>query len=263
MHRKRVIVAFLLGPLLCAYVLFLPGYFFLILLAAASSVALAEFYSMTEVGGGLKYTGLVLSAALLALDYYLPSYFSEGILLCVLAFLTVRLFMTRDPSRSVAQVSASVLGMVYIPGMLAFQFGLVRHNPAFIVMLYIAVWFSDSAAYYVGKGLGKKKLYVEVSPNKTVAGAYGSVLGGILGALLVRFVLIAALPLEQTVLIGACIGTSTIVGDLAESMLKRDAGIKDSGTLLPGHGGLLDKIDGVTFAGPVMYWLCRGLGLIN
>ena len=118
------------------------------------------------------------------------------------------------------------------------------------------MWVSDSVAYYAGKGLGKRKLYTAVSPHKTIAGAVGSVAGGALCALLLSY---AFIPL----LIGIIIGVTTIIGDLVESMLKRDAGIKDSGVLIPGHGGILDKIDGVLFGGPILYFLLSAIGIAH
>jgi phosphatidate cytidylyltransferase len=263
MHRKRVIVALLLMPLLYGYVMYLPPVFFLCLLVLASGAALVEFYTLTKVEGVMRYASVMMGSALLIVRFYAKGQFAEGLLLCILLVMAVRLFSVRDPSDSVPQVSAAVLGLVYIPGLLAFQLDLAQRSPVWIILLYASVWAADSAAYYVGKGIGKKRLYEEVSPNKTVAGAYGSVCGGVLGAVVIWSLLMPTLSLGQAALIGACVGTTTIIGDLVESMFKRDAGIKDSGTILPGHGGLLDKLDGVTFAGPAMYWLCLGLGLIQ
>jgi phosphatidate cytidylyltransferase len=114
-------------------------------------------------------------------------------------------------------------------------------------------------AYYIGKGFGKRKLYVEMSPNKTVAGATGSVIGGATGALLLQTVIVPQLTAPSAVFAGIMIGIVTIVGDLVESMFKRDAGVKDSGGIIPGHGGVLDKVDGALFAGPVLYWILTGI----
>jgi phosphatidate cytidylyltransferase len=118
-------------------------------------------------------------------------------------------------------------------------------------------------AYYVGKGIGKRKLYPEISPNKTVAGAVGSLIGGVVGAALIKATLLNHISPLQTGIIGGAVGFSTVIGDLVESMFKRDAGVKDSSHIVPGHGGVLDKLDGVTFAGPVFYWVCLALGLVR
>jgi phosphatidate cytidylyltransferase len=110
----------------------------------------------------------------------------------------------------------------------------------------------------VGKGLGKRKLYREVSPNKTMAGAGGSLIGGMAGALILGTLLVPQLGIVPALFIGLTVGVISVIGDLVESMFKRDAGVKDSGTLIPGHGGILDKIDGSLFTGPILYWLLKG-----
>jgi len=134
-------------------------------------------------------------------------------------------------------------------------------GPAWIIFLYGTIWGADSAAYYIGKGFGKRKLYESMSPNKTIEGGVASVVGGAICALLLQRILGVGLAPGLALVVGALVGGVTIVGDLVESMFKRDAGVKDSGTIIPGHGGLLDKIDGVLFAGPVLYWAVRALGL--
>jgi phosphatidate cytidylyltransferase len=174
--------------------------------------------------------------------------------------MALRLFLKRDPESSISAVSAAVFGLIYLPGLISFQLSIVKTGPSWIILLYTSVWAADSMALYVGKTIGKRKLYPEISPNKTIEGAVGSVLGGIVGAAFIKWTLLSHLTILQAVIIGLAVGFSTIAGDLVESMFKRDAGVKDSSHLLPGHGGVLDKLDGVTFAGPVFYWVCTGLG---
>jgi phosphatidate cytidylyltransferase len=102
-----------------------------------------------------------------------------------------------------------------------------------------------------------------VSPHKTVAGAAGSVIGGVLAVFILKAVLLPLLTVSSALIIGVIIGIISIIGDLVESMFKRDAGVKDSSTLIPGHGGILDKIDGALFAGPVLYWMLIILRIIE
>jgi phosphatidate cytidylyltransferase len=263
MHYKRVIVAAILVPLLYFYVMYLPAEYFLFLMVFVSTIALIEFYAMFRIGPALKYAGIACGAALLAVFFTERHFFVDILLLSALGLMGLRLVTKRDPSSSLADVSAAVLGLLYIPGLLTFQLDLVRNGPAWIAMLYVSVWVSDSLAYYIGKGFGKRKLYVEVSPNKTVAGAVGSLAGGAIGAVFIRFAMLHQVSLQHSILLGTTVGGASIVGDLVESMFKRDAGVKDSSNILPGHGGVLDKIDSVTFAGPAFYWLSVGLGLIN
>jgi len=263
MHCKRLIVACIAVPLFFLYVMYLPAEYLLFLLVLVSSLALIEFYGMFRLQPALRYTGVVCGAAMLAVFFAAKHFFFDVVLLCAIVVMGLRLFLTRDPASSLSEVAAVILGLVYIPGLLTFQLSLVKSGPVWIILLYVSVWVSDSAAYYVGKGFGRRKLYPEVSPNKTVAGAVGSVIGGGAGALLVRYALMRQISPYHAVLLGFAIGLASIVGDLVESMFKRDAGVKDSSNLLPGHGGILDKLDSVTFAGPVFYWLCAGLGLIG
>ena len=263
MHLKRLIVAIILVPLFYLYVMRLPAEYFLFILIFFSTVGLMEFYSMFRIQGLLRYAGIFWGALLPAVFFIQTGLVADILLLAVLTITAMRLLFKRDPAGSLSEVAAVLLGLLYIPGLLSFQLRLIQNGPAWVILLYASVWASDSMAYYVGKSIGKRKLYREISPNKTVAGAVGSVLGGMLGAAVIKVAVLSHMTLWQAVLAGSLIGAATIIGDLVESMFKRDAGIKDSSRIIPGHGGVLDKIDGVTFAGPVFYWLCLGLGLVR
>jgi len=262
MHLKRLGIAFLVLPVLYCYVMYLPQEYFLFLITFVSTVGLAEFYAMYKLKGLFMYSGLFWGAALLIVFFAAPGLFLQTLLCAALATMALRLFLKRDPAGSISAVSVAVFGLVYVPALMTFQLSLVKAGPVWIVFLYTSVWAADSAAFFIGKSIGKRKLYPEISPNKTVEGAVGSLLGGIVGALFIKATLIGQLTLLHAAIIGLAVSLSTMVGDLAESMFKRDAGVKDSSHLVPGHGGILDKIDGVTFAGPVFYWVCLALGLI-
>lgn len=263
MHLKRLVIALITVPLFYSYVMYLPPKYFLFLMTFFSTVGLAEFYAMYRLKGLFMYSGLFWGAALFIVFYAAPELFLQVLLFSVLATMTLRLFLKRDAAGSISAVSAMVFGLIYIPGLMTFQLSLVKAGSAWIVMLYASVWAADSMAYYIGKSIGKRKLYPEMSPNKTVEGAVGSLVGGIVGAVLIKVTLLAQISILQTVIIGLAVGLSTMIGDLVESMFKRDAGVKDSSHIVPGHGGVLDKLDGVLFAGPAFYWVCLVLGLVN
>ena len=263
MHLKRLAVAIILVPLFYVYLMYLPSEFFLFMLAFISTIALVEFYGMFKLQGVMKYCGIFWGAALLTVYFAAGNLFVDILLLAVLTTAGLRLFIKRDPVSSFSDVSTVILGLMYIPALLSFQLRLIKSGPALVVLLYASVWAADSMAYYIGKGVGRRKLYQEISPNKTIAGAVGSVLGGMFGAVLIRTAILHQMSLYQAVFIGAAVGIATIIGDLVESMFKRDAGVKDSSQIIPGHGGVLDKIDGVTFAGPIFYWVCVSMGLIR
>lgn len=258
-NLRRVAVASVALPAFYLYITKLPPSFFLGLLMFVSVIAQIEFYSMyktKKILSSLGVTGgvlLFLSSSViqnLALSHW-PFIFT------FMLISTVRLFLIKDPSASLKDISSTVTGFLYIPALLLAQWHLRLQGYEWILFLYGCVWSSDSLAYYIGKSVGKKKLYKEVSPNKTVAGAIGSVSGGIISALFLGRLLlkIKSSGVPDLIIMGAAIGVVTIIGDLVESMFKRDAGVKDSGSFIPGHGGVLDKIDGVLFAGPVLYWI--------
>ena len=263
MHLRRVVVAAVLVPLLYLYVMRLPVQYFFYLLALVAGLGLYEFYAMFRLNTVMKYLGVAWGIGLMAAFFLSLADMYTLSLISVLFFLACRLFLRADPENSMREAATVVLGLLYVPGLLTFQLSIAMRSPEWIILLYASVWAADSMAYYIGKGIGRHKLYEAISPNKTVEGAAGSVLGGILGAGIINMAVIHYLSILQVSILGAAVGLTTIVGDLVESMLKRDAGVKDSGSIFPGHGGILDKIDGSTFAGPVFFWVCLGFGLIR
>ncbi len=122
------------------------------------------------------------------------------------------------------------------------------------MLLLVVLVFSDSFAFFVGHAIGRRRLLASVSPGKSVEGAIGGLAGGVLGALAVRQLGLPELPFVHAVGLGVAVSAMGIVGDLDESLLKRWAGVKDSGTLFPGHGGMLDRLDSLLFGAPVLYY---------
>lgn len=262
MPLKRVIVAFILLPILYLYLMKLPAAYFFGLLLAISVIAQAEFYAMYRISGLMRLAGMFFGCLILAAIFGFKGLLPDLLIISFMAIATLRLIGKKDPAASLHDIAPVILTLLYIPVALGFQLKLRENGPEWILFLYGCVWASDSLAYFIGKTIGKRKLYAEVSPNKTIAGAFGSLLGGVMAGCLLSMIFIPSMPLWKSGLAGISIGATTIIGDLVESMFKRDAGIKDSGTIIPGHGGILDKIDGVLFAGPVFYWLARSLALL-
>lgn len=253
-HTKRVFIALIALPLFYLYITKLPAVFFLFILAIVMVLAQIEFHAMYKTKKSISLLGIA-SGILLILSALNPSALSP-LNAAVIAFILIssaRLFLIKDPAFSLKDIAPAIIGFLYIPNLLLSQWHLRMVGHEWIVFLYACVWTSDSFAYYIGKGIGKRRLYKEVSPNKTIEGALGSVFGGIFSALIIGGLMIKNVSISSFILIGGAVGAITIVGDLVESMFKRDAGVKDSGSLIPGHGGVLDKIDGVLFAGPLLY----------
>jgi len=129
-------------------------------------------------------------------------------------------------------------------------------GPAAMLTLLMIVFMGDTGAYFAGKALGSRKLYPAISPKKTVEGTLGGLAASVGGGALGHWLLVPQLSLAECLLLGAACGAVAQVGDLSESLFKRATGTKDSGRLLPGHGGMLDRIDGVLFGAPVFFgWL--------
>jgi phosphatidate cytidylyltransferase len=123
----------------------------------------------------------------------------------------------------------------------------------FIFSIFVTVWICDSAAYFAGRAIGKHKLFVRVSPNKTWEGAIFGFVFSIITMIAAKYLLLQFLPLHHAIVIGIIIGTVGQVGDLCQSLLKRDSGIKDSSALIPGHGGFFDRFDSIIFISPLLY----------
>jgi phosphatidate cytidylyltransferase len=149
------------------------------------------------------------------------------------------------------------LGLIYLPLLLSHLF-LLRLEPygrEWIFLTLMAVMMCDSFAYFVGSKLGKRKLYPAVSPNKSIEGALAGLIGSVVAVLIASVLFLPIVGLIDAVAIGLLLGLFGQVGDLFESLLKRACGVKDSGTLIPGHGGMLDRLDSLLFAFPVIYYI--------
>lgn len=180
-------------------------------------------------------------------------------LFSVIAFMWV-VFKGRQPY--IANVATTILGFIYcgwFPLHLIFLRDLssvqFSDGLGFVVMLFTCILLTDIGCYYVGSNLGKHKLAPVISPNKTIEGAIGGAICAVIGALIVGYVIGLAWYLALSA--GLLCTFFGQMGDLAESLIKRDAGVKDSGDMLPGHGGFLDRTDSFIFAIPVMYYFCK------
>ena len=238
---------------------------FLVFIAALGGIGVREFYRMAEAK---SLEPKLLVGTLFAVAIILSGYFGlphiPGLLLFI-AFAVLTCFHLSKVEHSLPSLAASLMGLVYV-GWLPAHFVLLHQvpqlGPGLVTLLIIAVALSDTGAYFVGRAMGRHKLAPAVSPNKTVEGAIGGVLCAVLGMAAVFFlcehydwIAYPVWPLWRYLATGAALAVASQLGDLAESMLKRDAGIKDSGAIFPGHGGVLDRCDGFLFTGPMLYYL--------
>ena len=158
-----------------------------------------------------------------------------------------------------------LLAALYAPFLLSFLAKLRDLGPdglTWLFLVLVVTWLGDSGAYFSGRALGKTKLAPLTSPNKTWEGAVGGALAAMAGAALMQQLYLPQLPLVHALILGLLIDVAGVTGDLVESNLKRATGVKDSGSLMPGHGGALDRVDSLLFAGPVAWLYLTSFGLV-
>jgi phosphatidate cytidylyltransferase len=253
---KRIATALVLIPLFVYLIALSPQWLFLIAVVAVSSCCFHEYSGLVALHHIAKpgVFGYVAGAALILLPQRDFSF------LVVVALLGMALSMReQDLSRSLPGAAALLLGVVYTFGALRCAADLRAINPYWALFALSLNWAGDIAALYVGRTFGRKKLAPRVSPAKSWEGAIGSVAASMLYAWVYFPRLLPDVPILEALLVAAVGNIAGQVGDLCESALKRGAGVKDSGTFLPGHGGWLDRVDSSLFAVPVVYFLVSNL----
>jgi phosphatidate cytidylyltransferase len=266
---KRIITALILAPLVLALVFLGPKWLITVAVAAVAMLAAWEFLALPEHRGAKppRIAVVVAIAALFIGNFQWPD---ETVtlfgLLCILLLVYCTFCSTIE--RALADATSSVFALFYL-GLTLIPLPMLReatNGPSLLVFLFLTVWAGDTVAMYTGRAFGKRKLAPKLSPNKTWEGSIGSVVGsvaiaGILLALSSWLASFNSVKLNYSdeswwywLILAAVVNVAAQVGDLAESALKRSAGVKDSGTLLPGHGGILDRIDALLLAAPVLWY---------
>ena len=273
---KRILTATVLILVVFALIFFGQLWMITLFSAIVAELAAYEYLKLAAVGAeshGLKLRIPIWWMALgtaLAFIVTLPDFPVEA-QLPVLSALTIALFAWNGFRSPLIQVlpdtAQGLFGLIYI----AYPLTLIpllwkqEDGPALVVFLMVCVWAGDIAALYIGRAFGKRKLAPRLSPGKTWVGSIASIAGSMLAASLVIFIADAltargntilhiAQPLWQSLLLAAILNIAAQLGDLLESAIKRGAGVKDSGTMLPGHGGILDRIDALLLAAPVLWF---------
>jgi len=252
---KRVLTAAVLMPLVTWVILGSPPYVFLAVVTLVAVLCYFEFAGIADAHGYEANSPLAYAAGFVFL--VAPK---MDIAILVLVAMAAMVMAMRHGSMMVAlpQASSVVFGVVYIFGAWRTAIGLHQFNPHWLLYALALNWVGDVAAFYVGSNFGRNKLAPGISPGKTWEGSIASVVfSAILGVLYLRQ-FIPATGVLEALLVSVAANAAGQFGDLAESSIKRGAGLKDSGNLLPGHGGWLDRVDSSLFAMPVVYfWLAR------
>ena len=232
-----------------------------VLIGAACAIGLVELFAMLAAGGIVPFriAGMACAAALF-LSIAWPGIALAPVLPAITVVLAAAaLQRAKEMATSVPAAAASLFAVAYL-GALGGTLAALRTLPPHedgawrVTLLLAIVMTSDSCAYFAGSAFGRHKLAPRVSPGKTIEGLAGGLVGGVIAALVVRRFGLPGVPLSAAIALGIVVAAFGVVGDLVESLLKRWSGVKDSGRLFPGHGGMLDRLDSLLFGAPVLYY---------
>jgi len=272
MRFAREITAAVLSPLAIWIIGWSHEYVFNAVIALIAVLAMYEFLSLGRNKGYELPVPLCIVIMLIIMAAFILEHLSVelGMFAALLLIPASYVFSKRSLEDSLPSSAVAVLATTYV-GMLGGSLIRLRHDfPEgwkLIFFLLLVVWLGDSGAYYVGKSFGKHKLSPRISPKKTVEGLIGGITTSVITALVIHFTFFKTFPLVHAIIAGVILSFAGVIGDLAESMWKRSADVKDSGTLLPGHGGFLDRFDSILFTAPILYcyWtlIVHGFGSLN
>ena len=254
----RELTALVLAPVAVWLIGWAPAWGFDAAIALIAVLALHEFLALgIHKGYDIPVVLCMLVALFIIAAFILPSVSVEmGMFVALLLIPAVYVFRKTNIEDALPSSAVSVFATMYV-GMLAGSMIRLRADfvdgPKLVYFLVLVVWLGDTGAYYTGKKFGRRKLSPRISPKKTVEGLIGGILASVITAAVIHFTFFSRFPLIPAMLMGIVLSVSGVIGDLAESMWKRSAAVKDSGTLIPGHGGFLDRFDSVLFTAPILY----------
>jgi phosphatidate cytidylyltransferase len=251
---KRIITAAFAIPIALLTTIYAPLWLFAGLAGVLSALMFDEFLKLSKAAGNAVpgrwatlLAGIVTAAFMGQPDWILTSFALSTVLLLAIST------FDGNVKTAFARMSTGLSGLLYCSLLLGFLVLLPRDA---ILTLFAIIWAGDTGAYYGGRALGRHPLLIKVSPKKTMEGAAAGLLASIIAGTLVGTWRLG-LSWTYIALISLIVAAAGQIGDLAESALKRSAGVKDSSSILPGHGGILDRLDSLLFAAPVFFWLLK------
>ena len=255
---RRIYTILVLAPLVYAVIRYLPPLAFSGFVVLAGGLALFEFYRLCF--GGRSHSWLVgiglIGFAALILETHWPDILVPTLLATLVGIISVPLLSRAPLEQSLRDGALTLFGVLYL-GLTLGALSMTRLLPQgewLIFFLLLVTWASDTGAYYVGTLYGRHRLAPTISPKKTVEGLVGGWFGAILVAYGARWWFLPDLPNLDCLILATLLTIAGLWGDLTESAMKRSVGMKDSGGILPGHGGMLDRLDSLLFTAPVFYY---------
>ncbi|MDQ3281845.1 MAG: phosphatidate cytidylyltransferase [Acidobacteriota bacterium] len=258
MRFARELTALVGGPIAIWIIGWSHPYVFDAAIAIISILAMYEFLDLGKHKGyEVPVTLCIMIMLIIMAAFILENLSVEFGMFAALLLIPASYVVSRKsledslPSSAIAVLATTYVGM--LGGSLIRLRGDFAEGWKLVFFLLLVVWLGDSGAYYVGKTFGKHKLSPRISPKKTIEGLAGGITASIIAALVIHFTFFPSFPLVHAIIAGVILSIAGVIGDLAESMWKRSADVKDSGTLLPGHGGFLDRFDSILFTAPILY----------
>ncbi len=255
---RRIYTILVLAPLVYAVIRYLPPLAFSGVVVLAGGLALFEFYRLCF--GGRSHSWLVgiglIGFAALILEAHWPDILVPTLLATLVGIISVPLLSRAPLEQSLRDGALTLFGVLYL-GLTLGALSMTRLLPQgewLIFFLLLVTWASDTGAYYVGTLYGRHRLAPTISPKKTVEGVLGGLVLAVAAAIVAQWWFASQLSLLDALILGVLLTGTGLIGDLFESMIKRRTGVKDSGGILPGHGGMLDRLDSLLFTAPTFYY---------
>ncbi len=259
----RILTAIVFLPILFAILWLGAPIWFAALAGVGILLGLYEYYALAKQGGQIQ--GMLAAVGILAAFYFgRHDLVAAVIAALVVAELLVQLFSHADKedfSHVVPEAAVKTFGVLYVAllggyivALTVIQSPIPKLPAKLLTLFFMVVFAGDTGAYFTGRTMGRRKLAPRVSPGKTIEGLLGGLAGNVIAALIAHFWFFPELKIEYAIPLAIVMGLLGVVGDLCESMLKRGAKAKDAGNLIPGHGGLLDRLDSMLFNAPLLYY---------
>jgi phosphatidate cytidylyltransferase len=258
MRFAREITALVAAPITIWIIGWSHAYVFDATVAAIGVLAMIEFLTLgRRKGYDIPIPLCVVVTLILISAFILPQLSVElGVFVALLVIPAWYVLGARPLDDSLPSSAIAVLATTYV-GMLGGSLIRLRNDFAdgskLVFFLLLVVWMGDTGAYYFGRAFGRHKMSPRISPKKTVEGGIGGVFTAVVAAVVIHYTFFPTFPLLHAIIAGVILSIAGMIGDLTESMWKRSADVKDSGTLLPGHGGMLDRFDSIFFTTPILY----------
>lgn len=252
--KQRILTAIMGVPLLLMFI-YLGGFPFAFLIMVLATIGFHEFYTMARGKHHLLFIPVLLGIWVMLFCSYIgvSNWLTMGILITFCFVFGYAVF--HFPAFDVVDVAINFLALIYIGWTLSHLILLdhMAHGQMLVLFAFVAMWANDSGAYFIGSKFGKRRPWGTISPKKSVEGTMGGIVTTCMVLSLLNFHF-RLFPSMAVIFMGVAVAIIGLIGDLLESMIKRYYGVKDSGKMLPGHGGILDRFDSVMLAAPMMYY---------